>query len=121
MRRFATAIGLTALVFLTCGSQADEKPGGRGAIPAPLAPGVGAHDPRVRIDLDAVPWRAVGKLQAASINLRASCTATLVGPSTVVTAAHCVFNRRTQRNFPRVAAFPDRPQRQPRRRPRRRR
>jgi hypothetical protein len=82
---------------------------------------VSAPTTGVRIDLDAVPWRAVGKLQAASINLRASCTATLVGPSTVVTAAHCVFNRRTQRNFPRVPAFPDRPQRQPRRRPRRRR
>jgi protease YdgD len=35
------------------------------------------------------------------MNLRAGCTATLVGPSTVVTAAHCVFNRRTQRYFPR--------------------
>ena len=98
MRRCATAIVVTALAFLTFGSRADEKPGGRGDIPAAL-PGVSAHDPRVRVDLDAMPWRAVGKLQAASINLRALCTATLVGPSMVVTAAHCVFNRRTQRNF----------------------
>ena len=99
MRHCVTTIVVTALAFLTCGSRADEKPGGRGDILAPLLPGVGAHDPRVRVDLDAVPWRAVGKLQATSINLRALCTATLVGPSTVVTAAHCVFNRRTQRNF----------------------
>lgn len=100
MRRFAAAIVLTALAFVTSGSRADEEIGGRGYIPAPLLPGVGAHDPRIRVDLDAMPWRAVGKLQAASINSRALCTATLVGPSTVVTAAHCVFNRRTQRNFP---------------------
>jgi hypothetical protein len=42
----------------------------------------------------------VGKLQAASMNFRQFRTATLIGPSTVVTAAHCVFNRRTQRSFP---------------------
>jgi protease YdgD len=37
---------------------------------------------------------AVGKLQIA---FHQSCTATLVGPATVVTAAHCAFNPRTQR------------------------
>jgi protease YdgD len=100
MRRFAAAIVFTALALLTCGSRADEKTGGRDYIPAPLLPGVDPHDSRVRVDLDAAPWRAVGKLQAVSINLRALCTATLVAPSAVVTAAHCVFNRRTQRYFP---------------------
>jgi len=48
---------------------------------------------------DSVPWRAVGKLQAASTNLRVLCTGTLVGPSIVLTAAHCVYNPRTQHNF----------------------
>jgi trypsin len=42
-----------------------------------------------------VPWRAVGKLQAATINFRVLCTGTLVGPSTVLTAANCVYNPRT--------------------------
>jgi V8-like Glu-specific endopeptidase len=46
------------------------------------------------------PWRAVRKLQAASLNLRELCTATLVGPSTVMTAARCTLNHRTQRYFP---------------------
>jgi protease YdgD len=100
MRGFAAAILLTALAFLTCGSRAEDKTSGSGYIPAPLLQGIGAHDSRIRVDLDTVPWRAVGKLQAASMNLRALCTATLVGPSTVVTAAHCVFNRRTQGYFP---------------------
>ncbi|HKM70278.1 MAG TPA: trypsin-like serine protease [Stellaceae bacterium] len=63
-------------------------------------PGLGAHDPRARLDPDKVPWRAVGKLQAVALNYRLQCTGTLVGPSMVLTAAHCVYNPRTQHNFP---------------------
>jgi protease YdgD len=100
MRGVSAVILLTALAFLTCGSWAQEKTGGDGYIPAPLLPGIGVQDPRIRVSPDTVPWRAVGKLQAASTVLRTSCTATLVGPSTVVTAAHCVFNRSTKRYFP---------------------
>jgi protease YdgD len=96
----AAVIAAAVMGFLISGSLARGQTGGSAEIPAPLLPGIGAQDPRIRIDPDADPWRAVGKLQAASINLRASCTATLVGPSTVVTAAHCLFNRRTQRNYP---------------------
>ncbi len=69
------------------------------ALPAPILPGIGAHDPRVRIDPNSAPWRAVGKLQANAGNLHATCTGTLIGPKTVLTAAHCVFNSRTRRNF----------------------
>jgi protease YdgD len=87
------------MVLLLCGSLAEGRTGGGSVIPAPLLPGIGAHDPRIRVDPDVVPWRAVGKLQAASVNFRATCTATLVGPSMVLTAAHCLFNRRTHRNF----------------------
>jgi len=100
MRGFTAAILPMALAFLTCKSWADENTTGRFGTPAPLLPGIGVHDPRIRIDPDVAPWRAVGKLQAASMNLRALCTATLVGPSTVVTAAHCIYDRRVQRYFP---------------------
>ena len=34
---------------------------------------------------DSVPWRAVGKLQAASTNLRVLCTGTLIDPSRAFT------------------------------------
>jgi protease YdgD len=88
------------MAFLTCGSRAEENTTGSLGTPAPLLPGIGAHDPRIPVDPDVIPWRAVGKLQAASMNFRALCTAILVGPSTVVTAAHCTFNRRMQRYFP---------------------
>ena len=96
----AAAIVLTALAFLICASRAAERTGRSGYISAPQLPGIGATDPRIRVDPDAPPWHALGKLQAVSINFRALCTATLVGPSTVVTAAHCVFNPHTHRYFP---------------------
>jgi protease YdgD len=72
-------------------------------ISPPILPGIGAVDPRIRVDLNALPWRAIGKLQANSGNLHLACTGTLVGPVTVLTAAHCVFNIRTQAYFPPTA------------------
>jgi protease YdgD len=80
--------------------EAAEGASGNAHIAPRLLPGVGADDPRVRLDPDAIPWRAVGKIQATSLNFRQTCTGTLVGPSAVLTAAHCVFNRLTQHNFP---------------------
>jgi protease YdgD len=54
---------------------------------------------RVRVDPGAAPWRSVGKLQAVAGGLRETCTAALVGPDTVATAAHCLYNLRTRRPF----------------------
>jgi protease YdgD len=104
LARIASTIALSvALVLLPVsppGLQAGESASADARLPAPLLPGLGAHDPRGRLDPDKVPWRAVGKLQAAALNFRALCTGTLVGPSTVLTAAHCVYNPRTRRYFP---------------------
>ena len=93
------AVALIALVPVESGLRAGESATTDTRIPAPLLPGVGAHDPRGRLDPDKVPWRAVGKLQATSLTRRQTCTGTLVAPSTVLTAAHCVFNRLTRSNF----------------------
>jgi protease YdgD len=60
----------------------------------------GDLDRRLRVNPDSVPWRAVGKLQAVSENFRETCTGTLVGPTLVLTAAHCLFNPRTGHFFP---------------------
>jgi protease YdgD len=95
----AFAISLTAVVSFANDVWAEESASGDARLTTPLLRGVGAHDPRGRLDPEKLPWRAVGKLQAVSTNFRASCTGTLVGPSTVLTAAHCVYNRRTQTNF----------------------
>jgi protease YdgD len=66
----------------------------------PVVPGIGDHDPGRRIDPDAAPWRAVGKLQAAPGSFHMSCTGTLIGRDVVLTAAHCLFNPRTQHFLP---------------------
>ncbi len=55
--------------------------------------------PRARVDVDAAPWRSIGKMQAVAGGLRETCTAALIGPRTVVTAAHCLFNVRARRFF----------------------
>src|SRR5205085_2656719 len=93
------AVALVGAISLASVLEAGEGVNGDARIPPPVLPGIGAHDSRVRLDPDGIPWRAVGKVQATSLNFRQTCTGTLVGPSAVLTAAHCVFNRLTQQNF----------------------
>jgi len=93
------AVALAACVGPLSGLKAGEAASADTRMLVPVRPGIGALDPRGRLDPDKGPWRAVGKLQVTSINRRQTCTGTLVGPSTVQTAAHCVFNELTQRNF----------------------
>ncbi len=89
MRRLGT--GVAAIVLATMAEDA-------AAQPAPALPGVGQRDPRVEVDAGEAPWRSLGKLQATAGGMRTVCTATLVAADKVLTAAHCLFNRRTE-NF----------------------
>lgn len=59
----------------------------------PKPPGISSFDDRLPVDLKAMPWRAIGKVQT---NLGGACTGVLVGERHVLTAGHCLFNRRTQ-------------------------
>jgi protease YdgD len=97
-RALALGVALAGLSFFlgdaTCAAD------GLATSAPQLLPGIGSHDPRVPVRVDALPWRAIGKLQATSGSLYESCTGTLVGQALVLTAAHCVFNPRTQRDFP---------------------
>ncbi|HYG86353.1 MAG TPA: serine protease [Azospirillum sp.] len=75
-----------------------------GTLPASAAwndpaelPGLGTVDRRVPVDVAEDPWRSVGKVQT---NLGGRCTSVLVGPRLVLTAAHCLFNPRTQAMLP---------------------
>jgi protease YdgD len=93
--RLAAMLLALALVFPAC---AEES-----AAPAPVAPGlpgIGTHDGRMRIDPEARPWRAVGKVQAAGASYTIFCTGTLIGRTTVLTAAHCLYSTRTRTYLP---------------------
>ena len=63
---------------------------------------------RARVDPDAVPWRAVGKLQAVSENFRQTRTGTLVGPALVLSAAQCLFKPTPGASLRWLGAFSDR-------------
>lgn len=54
-------------------------------------PGVGGDDRRMMVDPGAMPWGALARLQVPGAS---RCTAFLVDPQAVVTAAHCLYSRR---------------------------
>ena len=64
-----------------------------GGAELPLLPGVGAVDRRVAVDPRQSPWDAIAKVQT---NIGTRCTGALIAPGTVLTAAHCLYNRRTR-------------------------
>lgn len=64
-----------------------------GAADLPLLPGIAVVDRRVAVDPSQQPWDAIAKVQT---NIGTRCTGALIAPSTVLTAAHCLYNRRTR-------------------------
>ena len=55
-------------------------------------PGIKGEDDRVLVDPTLYPWRAIGRVNRRS---GGHCTGALVGPDKVLTAAHCLWNKRT--------------------------
>jgi len=66
------------------------------AAAAALALGISSiaasADPRFTVDPTTPPWDAIGKVQT---NIGTRCTGALIAPAVVLTAAHCLCNRRT--------------------------
>ncbi len=54
-------------------------------------------DHRSLVDSAMMPWRAVGRLNNRG---GSHCTATVISPGRVLTAAHCLWNKRTRRYLP---------------------
>ena len=57
--------------------------------------GIGPVDHRTTVDQTEMPWRAVGRIKAAG----SSCTGALIGPSLMLTAAHCVFSPQSRKQY----------------------
>jgi protease YdgD len=91
---------VATLLLAAVGATAHSEDGRPNDLPmAPVRPGIGPHDARIRVDPNRAPWRAVGKLQVATYSRYSACTGTLIGPATVLTAAHCVFNEQAGQFF----------------------
>lgn len=61
-------------------------------IPRSVLPGVGPGATRAAVNVDEAPWRGVVRVQT---EIGARCTGALIGPTTVLTAAHCLYGHGT--------------------------
>lgn len=82
-------LAAAALVLLATPGAAQAPP----AIPPSVLPGLGEADPRRPVGPEAAPWWGIGRVQR---EVGGRCTGALIGPGTVLTAAHCLVAPRTR-------------------------
>lgn len=73
------------MVFLAASPSMAQKP---------RLPGIKGQDNRKLVQTVAYPWSAIGRVNRSTGGY---CTGTVVAPDRVLTAAHCMWNKRTRR------------------------
>ena len=106
-----SAHGNARALAATASKNRDSQGGGEPSAPADVERRKAAPQPtssagrttivnnRLPISSDQWPWAAIGRVNIATTTQARFCTGTLIGPRTVVTAAHCLFDANRQEWF----------------------
>src|SRR6476469_6749130 len=65
-----------------------------------LHPGVIGQDDRIAIRADGSPWDAIGHVNVSGYRTISKCSGILIGPTAVLTAAHCLMDTRKMAPVP---------------------